>query len=196
MKLIIVRHGETEENVKKICQGQRPGKLTKNGIEQTKKLALRLKDKKIDVVFSSDLKRAKDAAKEIIRLHNVPVHYIPELRERNFGIFEGRLIEKYKKSQKESGLSRAEFRPEGGESSIDIKKRVQEFLSKVFKEYKGKDVLIVSHAAVIRMLLGILLKKPIEEASYIKQANACVNIIEIGEDSEHKAHLINCIKHL
>ena len=67
MKLIIARHGETEENKKGILQGHLPGKLTELGIEQSKKLALRLKNEKIDAIYSSDLARASNTAKEIIK---------------------------------------------------------------------------------------------------------------------------------
>ena len=76
MKLILVRHGETEGNVKQIIQGQTHGKLTKKGIKQAKLLARRLKNEKIDVVFSSDLQRAKNTTKQILNHHcKIPVFY-------------------------------------------------------------------------------------------------------------------------
>ncbi len=196
MKLIIARHGETEENVKKIIQGQKYGKLTNKGIEQAKKLAQRLKNEKIDVIFSSDLQRAKDTTKEIAKFHKVPIYYVPELRERAQGIFEGEAYEELYKARKESGISRVEFRPEGGENYIDIKKRAEKFLNEVFDKYKGKTVLLISHGGLIAILLAILLKKPIETFSPAQYHNAGVNIIEVGEGSEHKVHVINCIKHL
>src|SRR3989338_6937789 len=91
MKLIIVRHGETEENAEGIHQGQRHGKLSNVGIEQTKKLGTRLKDEKFDIVYCSDLQRCKDTAKEIMKFHSsIPVHYTKEIRERRMGEFEGR----------------------------------------------------------------------------------------------------------
>ena len=65
MKLIITRHGETEENKAGIIQGHLPGHLSEAGIEQAKKVAFRLKDEKINFIYSSDLDRAADTAKEI-----------------------------------------------------------------------------------------------------------------------------------
>jgi len=56
-RLIFVRHGETEENKAKIVQGQKHGKLSEEGLEQAKKVAERLKDEKIDFIYSSDLDR-------------------------------------------------------------------------------------------------------------------------------------------
>ena len=65
MRLILTRHGQTEENVKRILQGHMPGKLTPLGIEQAKKLASRLKDENIDAIYSSDLARTTDTTKEM-----------------------------------------------------------------------------------------------------------------------------------
>jgi len=93
MKLILVRHGETEENKKGILQGHLPGKLTELGRDQAKKLALRLKDEKIDAIFSSDLARASDTTREIAKYHpNVPLFFVEELREKNQGSLTGKSI--------------------------------------------------------------------------------------------------------
>ena len=69
-KLIIVRHGETEENAKRITQGHLNSQLSEKGKEQAQKLALRLKDEKIDCCYSSDLDRCMNTAKKIIELHS------------------------------------------------------------------------------------------------------------------------------
>ncbi|MBW2970484.1 histidine phosphatase family protein, partial [Candidatus Woesearchaeota archaeon] len=53
MKLIIVRHGQTIENAKKICQGQSLGTLSEKGIKQAKKIGERLKNEKIDKIYVS-----------------------------------------------------------------------------------------------------------------------------------------------
>ncbi len=89
MKLIITRHGETEENRTGIVQGHLPGQLSESGIEQAQKLALRLKGEKIDVIYSSDLDRASDTAKEIAKDHpSVPIRFVRDLidQEKNYKI--------------------------------------------------------------------------------------------------------------
>jgi len=63
MRLILIRHGETIENKKRIVQGHTHGTLSKNGIKQTRLVAKRLSDLKIDVIFTSDLRRAINTAK-------------------------------------------------------------------------------------------------------------------------------------
>ena len=88
MRLIIVRHGQTDYNVKRIAQGQLNNPLNETGMEQARKVAKRLKDEKIDVVYCSDLKRTRMTAEEIMKHHpDVPVHYVKEIREMDMGIF-------------------------------------------------------------------------------------------------------------
>ena len=125
MKLIVVRHGETEENLKGQMQGHIPGKLTQKGIEQAKKLALRLKDKKIDVIYSSDLARASDNSKIIAEKHpDTPLIFTEKLREISRGEWEG-------KTAKELGFEnypKGKFwpLPKDGESHEELGKRVKE----------------------------------------------------------------------
>ena len=64
MKLIIVRHGQTDANITGIIQGHGESNLTLLGKKQAQKIALRLKEEKIDYAYSSDLRRAKETAEE------------------------------------------------------------------------------------------------------------------------------------
>ncbi len=89
MKLILTRHGETIENVNKILQGWNDTNLNKNGIQQAKQLAKRLKDINIDLIYSSDLKRAFNTAQEISKFHNCPLIKDKRMREINFGEWNG-----------------------------------------------------------------------------------------------------------
>ncbi|MBI3033632.1 histidine phosphatase family protein [Candidatus Woesearchaeota archaeon] len=196
MRLILVRHGETEDNVKGILQGHMPGRLTEKGMWQAKKLAVRLRDERIDAIFSSDLKRASDTCEEIARLHNAPVFHTPELREVNYGVLEGGRWDDLRRARSESRLHKVDFAPENGESYRRLRERAQGFLEFLFREYKGKTVVVCSHGGFNRMAIGILLKKPIEEAAEIEQHNACLNIIELDDNLQHRAHMINSVEHL
>ncbi|MBI5061679.1 MAG: histidine phosphatase family protein [Candidatus Aenigmarchaeota archaeon] len=194
MKIIIVRHGETEANAKKIVQGHSNIPLSEIGIAQAKKVALRLKKERIDIAFCSDLPRARMTAEEIMKFHKAPLVATKELRERSHGIFENRHADEMKKYREERGIPRHVFRPEGGESFLDIEKRAGKFLSMIMKKYKEKNVLLVAHGGINRVLLSLLLKKPLEEAVDIEQKNTCVNIVEISDGM--KIHKINCTEHL
>jgi broad specificity phosphatase PhoE len=83
MKIIMVRHGETVENTKHIIMGHRHGTLSRKGRAQARAVARKLRNQRIDVIFSSDLGRARETAKQIARYHRVPVVYTKALRAVN-----------------------------------------------------------------------------------------------------------------
>lgn len=196
MKLIIVRHGETEENLSGIVQGCSFGKLNKKGKSQIKKLAARLKKEKIGAIFSSDLERCKQTTREIAKYHKaVPIHYTKTIRERSCGIFEGKPVEELINHRQKLGIEKTEFRPEKGENYSDVKERAKKFLEKIREKYKNKTVLIVSHGIFNKMLISVITGKPIDEAESIEQYNCCMNIIEIS-DRTHSIYALNSIEHL
>ena len=200
MRLILIRHGETVENVNEIVQGQQNGTLTKKGKEQAKLLGKRLKEEKIDYIICSDLGRVKNTAKEIIKFHQkTPIEYSKEVRERAMGIFEGGKFEVVRDEIKKKGLTRFTHKPEKGENYSMVKKRAERFLKKIKKEFKGKTLLVCSHGAYNKVLLSIILGKKMEEVvENWEQKNTCVNIIEFDPKNTRKIEvkLINCTKHL
>jgi len=196
MRLILVRHGETEENISKISQGHSQGKLTEKGKEQAKKLALRLKNEKIDKIYVSDLKRAVDTAAEIIKYHpKTEVIYEPALREQSLGIFEGKPYERIVEAAKKAGLPRYKYKPEGGESWPEMTKRITTFLHQLVHQEKNKTILIVGHGGPIRFFLIDFLKAPEEQWEDYKHENCAVTILDIDEKG-HKIHTFKCVKHL
>lgn len=198
MRLVIARHGETEENLRKIIQGHLPGKLSKKGIAQAKKLAKRLSGEKFDVIFSSDLKRARDTAEEITKFHKkTPLYFLKELRERNWGVFQGKKRKEYREyfnSCSKKDILRA--KPKKGESYGDARKRALNFYSRLLREYPGKNVLVISHGMWMRIFLGIIMNLPLEDIFSMHLGNTAVNIIEIDKKSRHNIISFNCTKHL
>jgi len=85
MRIIIVRHGESRANKKKEHQGKgnkwTDTPLSGQGRIQARQVAERLKDEKIDEIYSSDLKRARKTAEQINKFHHLKITFLPELRE-------------------------------------------------------------------------------------------------------------------
>jgi len=188
MKLILTRHGETIENVKSIWQGHLPGKLSKKGKEQAKKVANRLKNEKINAIYSSDLARAKDTAIEISKFHpETPIHLIKELREGDLGSITGK--KKYKIDWNNP--------PKGIENRESMRKRVKKLLDKVYKKHPNDTIIFVGHNGINKALITAIMGK---HASHMKkidnQYHTAINVFEITEDKDHKIHLLNCNKHL
>lgn len=183
MKLIITRHGETIDNAKRIYQGHTQGKLSELGIQQAKKLAERLKDEKIDVIYCSDLQRAKDTATKIAKYHQqIPIHYVKELRPRDFGPYTGG---KWDTIDWENP-------PPEIESRESVQKRIKPLLDKVYDQHKNDTVLFVGHAGskknLLRIIMGDKAPKTLE--------NTSLTIVEFDENKNHKIHLLNCTEHL
>jgi broad specificity phosphatase PhoE len=161
--LYIVRHGETNWNVKNLVQGHTDIPLNKNGEIQAKNLAKKLKRIKFAAVFSSDLLRAKRTAEIIAAEHNLTVISKQVLRERDFGSFEGqpnqwlniwrqKLRKGIKKltDEEEKIIMEIKKEMEPDEKIID---RFIPFLKEISLAYSGKNVLIVTHGGVLRVFL-------------------------------------------
>ncbi len=190
MKLIIIRHGETEENKQGIIQGHLPGTLSEEGIEQAKKVANRLRDEKIDYVFSSDSDRAKHTAEEIIKFHqDIPFELKEELRERRYGDFEGQKKDEVKTKGIWNDSVIAKY---GGENPEEVTKRIVDLKNEFLQNFNGKRILIVTHNAIVNFLLKDLLK----EYSKIRLGNTSMTIFEFDGNKEPKLVLLNCTKHL
>lgn len=90
MKLLLVRHGRTIENEKGVLMGHHHGTLTKLGLRQAKSVSLKLKNTKLDHIYSSDLRRCVDTAEIIRETHpNTPLTFTKEIREVNLGVLQG-----------------------------------------------------------------------------------------------------------
>ena len=124
-KLILVRHGETTMNLQKLYYGFLDADLTEKGIEQVKSAREILKNMDYDEIYSSDLKRAYKTA-EIINHKGLEIKVSKEIRELNFGIFEGYTYQELKeKYPKELLISQKEWKTynfENGESPSDLQK--------------------------------------------------------------------------
>ncbi|XP_054159106.1 probable fructose-2,6-bisphosphatase TIGAR A [Oppia nitens] len=158
--LTLVRHGQTVANRMKIIQGQTDTKLSDIGIKQAIQLSQHLDCNRFQLIFSSDLSRALDTAKIVVK-NDERIQTDTLLRERCFGTIEGNSLDHLKAVAKEHGFPPKplpEFTPEGGESLEDVSRRVVDFLNNhllkmVSNESNGSHILIVSHGGVIRQIM-------------------------------------------
>lgn len=196
MKLIIIRHGETVENITRVTQGQTDGTLSEKGVEQARKVALRLKDEMIDKVYSSDLGRVKHTVKEIMKYHpGVPVEFTEELRERGKGSFDGKPRALALEEVKKIGVNYDDYRFDNGENLSDVRERVAKFYGKLFPKHKGQTILIVSHGTTMACLLTIMEGRGVEHTKEYYLKNTSVTIVEVS-DKDRKIKLFDDTGHL
>lgn len=182
LKLYLIRHAESLGNKKGIHMGSDVDlELSEKGKEQAVNLAKFFKNKKINAIYSSDLKRAFGTAETLGESLNVPIKKDKNLRELKIGSWAGRkdVSEKwnsYYSEQRFKGISRKKIRPPGGENSWDHQKRVQIFLDSI-KNQKG-NIIVVAHAGTNKVFLGTIEGKDPDDFYAIKQDNACINELE------------------
>ena len=165
--LYLVRHGETVDNANKIMQGQTQGELNENGIRQAQELGEVWKDRPIDVVIASDLKRSIDTARIIAEPHGLEVMTTPLLRERDWGGFTGRFIPDLKN----------EVWPDDIETSENLLSRAGEFIAYVKETFPGKKVLAVGHGIINKAVQAVYYGKTMSEVQ--RMMNAEVRVLEL-----------------
>ena len=195
IRIIITRHGETEENKKGLLQGHNEGTLSKRGIKQAEQLASRLQNEEIDLIFTSDLDRALKTTRIIAKHHpSTPVEVSPLLRERNFGDFQGRKREDVGWSLKDKDSCFPD--PPNGESVGDVYKRAEEILNHIQAAYNGKTILVSAHGFIGKIIVGILQNKNMEDISAgASLRNTSLTIFDIRE-KEKIPVLIDSTDHL
>ncbi|MCX8193790.1 MAG: histidine phosphatase family protein [Candidatus Pacearchaeota archaeon] len=153
LKIYLFRHGQTFYNKKRIFTGWKDSKLTPLGIKQAKKIARKLKNKKFQVAFTSDLSRCKDTLKEVLKYHPECKKVIVDwrLRERSYGKLEGishkKFIEKYGKEKFDIYHRSYDVPPPGGESIKVVEKRILAFIKDMLKMMKKEKVNVAISAS-------------------------------------------------
>lgn len=165
--LYLVRHGETVDNANQIMQGQTQGQLNENGIKQAREFSEEWKNKPLDVVISSDLKRSVDTAKIIAEPHHLEVLSTPLLRERDWGSFTGRYIPDLK----------GETWPDDIETLENLLSRAGEFIAYVKRTFPGKKVLAVGHGIINKAIQSVYYQKSMSDIQ--RMSNAEVRTLEL-----------------
>ncbi len=152
----LVRHGEAEHNLKNILamgdyEKKNPSHLTKKGIKQIESLAKKLKTKKIDLIFSSPYARTLETSEIISKTTGAKIHKDDRLKDIDTGVFNGQKIEEYIKFHGQ-GPEKFSIVPQGGESKIEVRRRIVEAFREINSKYKGKNIVIVSHGDPLWLL--------------------------------------------
>ena len=181
----LMRHGQTKWNQEHRIQGQQDSPLTELAIKQTQARSQELQDINFAAAFSSDLSRAKKTADIVALNHEITVTSSELLRERAFGIFEGKKVNDLSAELRAllgtlDTKSHQEFpKSAGAVESIDqVVARFIRFLRSTALAYPGKKVLIVSHAGVIGNFLAKLGFLNITSMFELKIENLSYAIVE------------------
>lgn len=182
--IYIARHGQTEWNVKGLMQGHRDTHLTEKGKQEAEGLKNQFKSIHLDVIFSSDLIRARETARPIASDKNLVLQTTKILREQSFGQYEGldkesffKLFDKWNDMNDEE---RQKYKlSDDMESNEEALNRLTAFLKETATTYKGKSVLIVSHGGLMRYLL---IKLGIADYNYFFENSGYIELESDGKE--------------
>lgn len=156
-KIYMVRHGESAANFQRIYTGRSNFPLTEKGLLQARMAGEYLKDKGVDCVYASPLKRAYNTGEAIAAACGADIKAVDGLMEINAGVWEGKkfddLVNLYPENynhfwRKDIG----KCVPDGGEAVKDLYNRVVETFEKIRQENEGKTVVLATHATPIRAI--------------------------------------------
>jgi broad specificity phosphatase PhoE len=150
--LLLVRHGETDWNRDGRWQGHSDTHLNDVGREQAAALAAELDG--VDVIYSSDLARARETAEIVAGRLDLPVHLDARLRERSFGAWEGKTGPEI---ESEFAAAHAQWLAGGAgaddaEPFAEFAARIESFVADVLERHPEETVLIVAHGGSIRVI--------------------------------------------
>lgn len=153
-----LRHGETDWNLEQRLQGHTDVPLNETGRRQAAEVVGILKNHPIDCIVASSLARAYETAQIVNKTLKKPILLEEDLRERNFGIMEGRTIAEIEEFRQIMNLDSAPLEENGhpcapqAETYVDFKHRITLAINRHLHDYAGQNILFVSHGGVFRVL--------------------------------------------
>ena len=179
-QVIIVRHGETEWNLKGIRQGHLDSRLTTKGMAQAKALGARLGREKFTSLYSSDLGRAVETAQAIANVTGHAIVTDERLRERHLGIFQGlngdEISAKYAEERRLMRTKGPGYVIPGGESMVQQVERNIACLNELAAKHQGEQVVVVTHGGVVSGFFRHTLEISLEAPRRFEFVNAGINI--------------------
>lgn len=199
-RVYMVRHGATQLSAEDRFAGAVDVELSEEGKFQAGRLAERLADDQISVVYCSPLTRTIQTATILASPRNVPVIQRDGLREIHHGHWEG-LRRSDVESQFPDEYAAWEedpftFAPQGGEAGVNVIARALPVIREIVLEHRGDNILVVSHKATLRLLISSLLG--FDARGYrdrLDQSPACLNVLDFKDPVRARLMLFNDVSH-
>ena len=182
LRIVLVRHGETEWNKINKFQGQSNVELNEKGIAQAEAIALALKEEPLKAIYTSPITRSIETAKIINRYHNVSIEQRDGLKEMNVGDFEGLqpkdLVNDHPQFFGKWFEDPASVRMPNGETLQEVQERAWAVVKEIADTYNAGSILLCSHNFVNLMILSKILGLEINHFRRLRQSIGALNIIE------------------
>ena len=199
-RVFLVRHGATVLTAEDRYAGSLDAALSDEGCAQARALGRRLADEALAAVYASPMSRTLDTARLVVGTRGLEVVAVPELRETDHGHWEGKTRDEVKASFADE-YARWErdpftFAPTGGETGLQVLARALPALLGIVERHAAASVLVVSHKATIRLVIGELLG--VELRGYrdrLDQSPCGLNILDVQPGGRARLVLFNDVSH-
>jgi broad specificity phosphatase PhoE len=187
VRLILVRHGETDTNKARLALGRADIELNEHGRWQAQRLVVSLKDEPIAAIYSSPLRRALATAEPIASSHGLEVQVDEGLIEMDIGEMEGltfqQVGERYPHFLQAwlGGQAAYEAMP-GGERLLDVQERAWQAIERIRQRQEQGTVAVVTHNFVILTLLCRILGLELADFRRLRHSLAAKSVLEMGRD--------------
>ncbi len=201
MLLRLARHGESEGNFAGSLQGSRfDTPLSARGRRQAEALAIRLADEGIDGVFTSPMVRAKETAGIVAAPHGLGVTVDADLVEFDWGAWSGRPFDGALEQEVSAVRTRwrageTDLAPPSGESPVRAAVRAERFLARL-RASAARAPLVVAHGRFNRILMALLLGRPLSRMDEIRQRNGSLSVFEWDGDGPARPVVLDDVGHL
>ena len=199
MRLILVRHGQTEWNAGGRYQGQSNVALSDTGRKQARLLAERFPVKQLDAIYTSDLDRAKETAECVGEKFGVTVYPEEAFRELSFGDWEGltyqQITARWPEEANKLFTAPDELVIPNGETFQELQKRALDKIHLLYGKHIDQTVAVFAHGAINKTILAGLMHIPLHYLWSLRQDNTAVNILRL-DDGYVMVELINSTSHL
>ncbi len=199
-RVFLVRHGATVLSAEDRYAGSVDVALSEEGRAQSRALGMRLAAEPLAAIYASPMSRTLETARLIVEGRGLDVSAVPELRETDHGHWEGKTREEIK-TRYPTEYARWErdpftFAPSQGETGLQVLARALPALLAIVERHPDGSVLVVSHKATIRLVVGHLLG--VELRGYrdrLDQSPCGLNILDVKPGGEARLVLFNDVSH-
>lgn len=195
MKVVLVRHGETDHNATGILQGHARIPLNARGRRQAALVAERLATLRPSVLYSSDILRAHETATIISEQLRLPIQFCEGLREWHVGTWAGKPVADYTAHLEAVNAHPVTYTPSGGESQMQTQNRMVAQMQTFLHQHRGETILCVSHGRAIDLFARHILGLDVMETPAYGITNTSVNIFSF-QDGDWEVVTLNEIRHL
>ena len=195
-RLFLIRHGNTiDEETKKVYKGSIDIPLSQSGIAKMEKLAVFMSAFRLERVYTSTLSRSVDSGRIVAKAQGLDIEMVPAFNEVGFGVWEGLGFSEIKERYPED-LARwikdpGTHPPPQGESFKVARKRSMGRLREIMAEQRGREVAIVAHAGILRIMIFSLLDMRLSRLFRLGQDYGCINIVDVYGDGNVSLNLLN-----